>query len=210
MYDNRTEAGLLLARELKKFKDTDAVILAVPRGGVPVAYPVARELRLPLDLLLIKKLGHPFQPEYAIGAVSLTDTIIITHENVPDDYIEEATVRIRKRLNEMYHKFRGNNPPEKLKGRTVIIVDDGIATGRTLMSGILSIRKSEPAKIVIAVPVASKQAVASLAGIVDEIVCPLIPELFYGVGNFYRDFSQTTDEEVKSYLSELQTHTSHT
>jgi putative phosphoribosyl transferase len=203
MYTDRIEAGMILAEELEKYKNEDAVIMAVPRGGVPVAYPIARQLGFPLDLVLIKKLGHPLHKEYAIGAVNLSDIILEPHEDVPASYIEEETIRIRKRLQKMYQHFKGNKPSEKITGKTVIIVDDGIATGRTLASAVDLIKKSNPAKIVIAVPVASKKAIKNLSTHVDEIICPLVPEEFYGVGRFYEDFTQSNDEEVLDYLLRL-------
>src|SRR5438105_4272938 len=131
MYTDRIEAGIILAKELEKYKNEDAVIMAVPRGGVPVAFQIAKHLGFPLDLVLIKKLGHPLHPEYAIGAVSLSQRILIPHEGVPESYIEKETVNIRERLKKMYRHFKGNEPPENITDKTVIIVDDGIATGRT-------------------------------------------------------------------------------
>jgi putative phosphoribosyl transferase len=204
MYTDRIQAGLALAAALKKFKGTKAVILAVPRGGVPVAYVIAKQLNLPLDIVLIKKLGHPQHPEYAIGAVNISDRILVHHEGVSDEYIEEQTLRIRERLRQMYHRFRGNKPEVNITGKIALIVDDGIATGRTLASAVSLTRKSKPSEIVIAVPVASERAVKYLSAYADEIICPLVPEEFFGVGAFYEDFSQTTDEEVTEYLEQLQ------
>ena len=200
MYHDRIDAGLILAKALQKYKNDPGVVLAVPRGGVPIAYIVARELGFPIDLLLTKKIGHPANNEYAIGAVSLTDSYIVPHENIPPDYIDKETKRIRKRLKEMYIKFMGDKEPESLKNKTVIVIDDGIATGNTLLSTINMLRKSNPSKIIIAVPVASESAIEKLSNFVDEIVCPLIPEIFFGVGAFYETFEQVSDEEVMSYL----------
>ncbi len=200
MYHDRIDAGLILAKALQKYKNDPGVVLAVPRGGVPIAYIVARELGFPIDLLLTKKIGHPANNEYAIGAVSLTDNYIVPHENIPPDYIDKETKRIRKRLKEMYIKFMGDKEPESLKNKTVIVIDDGIATGNTLLSTINMLRKSNPSKIIIAVPVASESAIEKLSNFVDEIVCPLIPEIFFGVGAFYETFEQVSDEEVMSYL----------
>lgn len=203
MYYDRLEAGYVLAKALLKYKNDPGVVLAVPRGGVPIAYVVATELGFPLDLLLTKKIGHPANNEYAIGAVSLTDRFLVPHEGIPDIYIEKETMRIRKRLKEMYHKFMGNKDPEPLKGKTVIVIDDGIATGNTLMSTVNVLRKNEPAKIVIAVPVASQHAIERLSREVDEIVCPLVPKIFLGVGSFYENFEQLSDEDVMHYLHKL-------
>jgi predicted phosphoribosyltransferase len=203
MFRNRTEAGLLLAAKLKKYKNTPGVVLAVPRGGVPVAYAVAKELGFPIEVILTKKIGHPVNKEYAIGAASLTDYFIVPHDNVTDEYIEKELQRIRRRLKEMYTKFMGDKEPENLKGKTVILVDDGIATGNTLLGTVNVLRKSNPGKIVIGVPVASKSAVQKLLKEVDEVVAVMIPEEFYGVGAFYDDFEQVSDEEVMFYLDKL-------
>ena len=175
----------------------------MPRGGVPVAYAVAKELGFPIEVILTKKIGHPFNKEYAIGAASLTDYFIIPHENVTEDYIQYELKRIRSRLKEMHTRFMGDKEPESLKGKTVIVIDDGIATGNTLMGTIHVLRKSNPGKIVIGVPVASKSAVQKLSKEVDEIIAVMIPEPFYGVGAFYEDFEQVSDDEVMFYLDQL-------
>ncbi len=200
MFQDRIEAGLLLADKLKKYKNDPGVVLAVPRGGVPVAYAVAKELGFPLELILTKKIGHPMNKEYAIGAASLTDYFILPHENVSDEYIEQELKRVRLRLKEMYVRFMGDKEPENLEGKTVIVIDDGIATGNTLMGTVNVLRKSNPGKIVIGVPVAARDAVNKLSKVVDEVVAVLIPDQFYGVGAFYEDFEQVSDEEVLFYL----------
>lgn len=203
MFQNREEAGLLLANKLKKFKNKEGVILAVPRGGVPVAYEVAKELGLPLEVIMTKKIGHPGNKEYAIGAASLTDYFVIPHDNVSEEYVETEVKIIRNRLKEMYRKFMGDREPENLKGKTVIVIDDGIATGNTLLGTINVLRKSNPLSIIIAVPVASVAAIEKLSKEADEMVVVLIPEKFYGVGSFYEDFEQVSDEEVIFYLDKL-------
>ena len=190
----------MLAAKLKKYKGDPGVILAVPRGGVPVAYEVAKELGLPLEIVLTKKIGHPMNKEYAIGAASLTDYFVIPHEFVYDEYINSEVEKIRSKLKEMYVKFMGNKEPESLAGKTVIVIDDGIATGNTLLGTISVLRKANPAKIVIAVPVASAIAVDKLSQEVDEVITVFIPEEFHGVGAFYDDFEQVSDEEVLYYL----------
>ncbi|MBN8852059.1 MAG: phosphoribosyltransferase [Sphingobacteriales bacterium 50-39] len=200
MFTDRIEAGRLLAEKLKKYQGQAGVILAVPRGGVPVAYAVAKELGLPLDLVLTKKIGHPMNREYAIGAVSLTDSFVIPHRGVSQFYIDREIKTIRERLKEMYRKFMGDKEPESLAGKTIIVIDDGIATGNTLMGTINMLRKDRPSKIVIAVPVASESAVQKLSEVADELVVVSIPEEFYGVGAFYENFEQVSDEEVIYYL----------
>jgi len=203
MFRDRSEAGLLLAQKLKKYKNVPGIVLAVPRGGVPVAYEVAKELGFPIEVILTKKIGHPGNKEYAIGAASLTDYFVIPHENVTQKYIEQELVRIRTRLKEMYLRFMGDKDPENLEGKTVIVIDDGIATGNTLLGTIQVLKKSNPGKIIIGVPVASESAVRKLSKEVDEVVAVFIPDEFYGVGAFYEDFAQVTDEEVMFYLDKL-------
>lgn len=200
---NRIEAGKQLAGRLKKYKNDPVILLAVPRGGVPVAYAVAKETGLPLELILTKKIGHPGNKEYAIGAASLTDYFIIPHENVSQDYIKKEVERIRRRLKEMYVNFKSTLDFGSLYGKTVIIIDDGVATGNTLLATVKLIRKSNPAKIVIAVPVASESAVQKLTEEADEVITLFIPTVFYGVGAFYDNFEQVSDEEVLFYLNQL-------
>lgn len=203
MFLNRIEAGLLLAAKLKKYKNDPGIVLAVPRGGVPVAYAVAKELNFPVEVILTKKIGHPMNKEYAIGAASLTDYFVVPHENVSQEYIEQELQKIRKTLREMDTRFRGNTVPVNLKDKTVIVIDDGIATGNTLMAIIHVLRKSNPGKIIIGVPVASRSAVVKLSEVADEVVAVLIPDKFHGVGAFYEDFEQVSNEEVLAYLTKL-------
>lgn len=203
MFRDRLDAGRQLAVKLIQYKNEPGVILAIPRGGVPVAFELAKEFKMPLELVLTKKIGHPGNKEYAIGAASLYDYFIVPHENVTAQYIEEELVNIRSRLNEMSRKFIKGKSPIQLKGKTIIIVDDGIATGNTLMGTVNLLKKSNPKKIVIAVPVASKIAFYKLSKEVDEIVALLIPEIFNGVWEFYEDFQQVTDEEVIELLDKI-------
>ena len=203
MFQNRSEAGMLLASKLRKYQNIPGVLLAVPRGGVPVAYEVAKELNMPLEVILVKKLGHPLNKEYAIGAVSLKDMFVIPHENVTDFYIQKQVEKIRLRLQEMQEKFMGEKEPENIQGRTIIIIDDGVATGNTLLATIRLLRKEKPLKIVVAVPVISKSAARKITLAADELIAVLIPETFYGVGQFYDDFTQVSDDEVVTYLQKL-------
>lgn len=203
MFRDRLEAGFLLAEELQNYKNEPAVVLAVPRGGVPVAYAVALQLGLPVEIILTKKIGHPTNKEYAIGAASLTDHFVIPHDNVSEAYIQEELKNIRTRLAEMQTRFMGDKEPENLSGKTVIIIDDGIATGNTMLGTIRLLRKKNPGKIVIAVPVASENAVNKLSKEADDVVAVYIPHSFSGVGAFYEDFEQVSDIEVKFYLDKL-------
>lgn len=203
MFANRIEAGLILAQHLKKYKNSEGLVLAIPRGGVPVAYSVAKELGLPVDLIFTKKIGHPFNKEYAIGAASLSDYFIIPHEDVSESYVQQELKNVRARLKDMYKKIMGETEPQNLKGKTVLLIDDGIATGNTLLATIKLLRKSKPGKLVVAVPVAPDAAIQKLSKEVDEIVTVITPVKFRGVGAFYQDFSQVTDEEVMLYLGKL-------
>lgn len=203
MFQNRSEAGMLLASKLRKYENIPGVLLAVPRGGVPVAYEVAKELNMPLEVILVKKLGHPLNKEYAIGAVSLNDMFVIPHEEVTDFYIQKQVEKIRHRLLEMQKKFMGEKKPENIQGKTIIIIDDGVATGNTLLATIRLLKKEKPAKIVVAVPVISRSAAQKIGLEADELIAVLIPETFYGVGEFYDDFTQVSDDEVVDYLQKL-------
>ncbi|MDE3212659.1 MAG: phosphoribosyltransferase [Bacteroidota bacterium] len=202
-FKDRIEAGSLLAVKLKRDSYLNGLVLAVPRGGVPVAYQVANELGLPLELVLIKKIGHPSNKEYAIGAASLSDYFVIPHEGVSESYIQDELLKIRERLKVMKMRFMGDRDLASLEGKNLIVVDDGIATGNTLMATIKLLKKSKPLRIVIAVPVTSREAMHKLSRIVDEVVAVMVPLNFHGVGAFYEDFGQVTDEEVLEYLNLL-------
>jgi putative phosphoribosyl transferase len=136
MFKNRLDAGYQLAEKLKKYRNDPAIVLAIPRGGVPVAYIIAKELGFPIEIVLTKKIGHPLNKEYAIGAASLQDYFVIPHEGVSDIYIQKELTRIRNRLKEMYTRFMGNDDPQPLEGKTILVIDDGIATGNTLLGTI--------------------------------------------------------------------------
>ncbi|MCF3107673.1 phosphoribosyltransferase [Niabella sp. CC-SYL272] len=200
MFKDRTEAGSLLAVQLKKYKNEPGIVLAIPRGGIPVACIVAKQLKFPMSVVLTKKIGHPLNKEYAIGAASLTDYFLVPHENVSEQYIQEELKSIRIALNQMHEKLMGKRPPEKLEGKTLIVVDDGIATGSTMLATINLLRHSNPRKIIIAVPVASQNAIQKLSKQADEVVTVLSPEVFSGVGAFYNDFTQVSDTEAISCM----------
>lgn len=201
MFQDRIDAGLALSRYLQHYKNVDGVTLAVPRGGVPVAFPVARLLHLPLQIILSKKIGHPLHKEFAIGAVSLTGQIISPNAFATEEYIQQETVHIREQLKASYAQYMGDKKPIPLKNKIVIIIDDGIATGYTLLSTIEMIRNEAPKKIVVAVPVASKQAAIKISEVADEFICVWIPSRFHSVGEFYEDFLQVSDEEVIQMLN---------
>jgi predicted phosphoribosyltransferase len=204
MFQNRSEAGRLLAARLRKYQNSPGVLLAVPRGGVPVAYEVAKELNMPLEVILVKKLGHPLNKEYAIGAVGLKHSFVVPHDDVSDAYISSQTEKIRSRLMDMKMKFIGDREPEDTAGKVLIVIDDGIATGNTLLATLSILKKSRPAKIIVAAPVISKSAAQKLSTEADELIAVLIPASFHGVGEFYEDFTQVSDDEVVACLQKLQ------
>lgn len=196
MFKNRQDAAQQLADKLSKYKDDKGVVLSVPRGGVPVGYEIAQNLDWPLDIVLSKKIGHPTNKEYAIGAVSLTGQIINQDVPVSRDYIEDETARIRTELQNKYHKYMDDKAPEQVTNKTVILTDDGVATGHTLLSTIDLIKRDKPARIVVAIPVSSPEALRKIEERVDEVICLAAPVNFRSVGQFYETFGQTTDEEV--------------
>jgi len=200
---NRYDADMQLATRLEKYKNEDGVILAVPRGGVPIGYYLAKHLDFNLDLLMTKKLGHPANEEFAIGAVGIESIIIEEAYQIPKEYIQQQTKRIRQELIERYRKFMGNREPTVLRNKIVIVVDDGVATGRTILATLKMLRSKEPRKLIVAVPVASREAAKKIKKEVDDFICLYTPEPFFGVGRFYEDFSETSDEEVILLLKEL-------
>lgn len=201
MLKDRIEAGLLLSEKLKKYQSSNSVVLAVPRGGVPVAAIIAKSLHLPLDIVLSKKIGHPYNKEFAIGAVSMDSMVIDEHPDVSKAYIETEIARLRKLMQEKYEIYMGNRTPLEIKGKNVIIVDDGIATGNTLLVSINMLRKRNPAKIIVAVPVIPFDTVPIFKKNTDEFVYLIASKYFMGVGGFYEDFNQVEDAEVIQLLN---------
>lgn len=206
MFIDRLDAGRQLAEKLKIFRNESCVILGVPRGGVPVANEISRLLEMPLDILPVKKIGHPVNKEYAIGAVGPEHEYIIPHADVSDHYIESEKIAVRKRLKEMQEKFTGTGNPTGITGKTAIIVDDGIATGNTIMAGIRGIREQGPGKIIVATPVISRQAYDKISLEADEVIILHMPDYFGGVGAFYTNFPQVSDEEVIAILNDNRGH----
>jgi predicted phosphoribosyltransferase len=201
MLKDRIEAGLLLSEKLKKYQNSNTIVLAVPRGGVPVAAIIAKSLYLPLDIVLSKKIGHPYNKEFAIGAVSMDSTIVDEHSDVPQEYVQKEIVRLRKLMQEKYEIYMGNRPRLDIKDKNVIVVDDGIATGNTLLVSINMLRKQSPAKIIVAVPVIPYDTVKVFEKNTDEFIYLISSKNFRGVGGFYEDFNQVEDDEVIKLLS---------
>ena len=217
MFDDRIDAGRRLAEKLLHLKDgylKDGwpIVLALPRGGVPVAAEIARALSAPLDLVLVRKIGAPFQPELAIGAIAeagagqdaapelVTDANLIRQLGVPADYVEETRQEALAEIARRQDLYRGGRAPPDLAGRTVILVDDGIASGATMRAALRAVRRQKPKRLVLAVPVAPADSLNELRKEADEIVCLSVPGDFYAVGQFYRNFRQTGDSEVTALL----------
>ena len=199
---DRKDAALRLANELKKYKDTDTIVLAIPRGGVPIGYFIAQKLNVPLEIILSKKIGHPNNPEYAIGSVSLQGVVVDENFSIMfKDYINQETKRILNDLKLKFAIYMGNHKPADLFNKTVIIVDDGIATGNTMTATILTVKKSNPKEIIVAVPVSPKDTASEMKELVDEFICLYEAEEFFGVGQFYDEFTQVSDEEVIRLLN---------
>ena len=198
---NRTDAAVRLLAELDFLKGEDGLVLAVPRGGVPLGRIIADGLGWPLVPLLIKKIGHPANPEFAIGAVTLEGAFTEDHPaDVDPEFLKEEILRLRKLLSDRQRQLLHGREPENCRGRTVLLVDDGAATGKTLLAGIQLLRAQLPLKIIVAVPVASADAATRLRSAADRLVCLLTPEDFFGVGQFYQEFPQVEDEEVERLL----------
>lgn len=206
-FANRAEAGRLLAARLMRYAGAaDAVVLALPRGGVPVAYEVAAALNIPLDVFLVRKIGVPFHPELAMGAVATGGTYIVNRDVVDAIGIasDEFLAAFEKEWDELRRReaaYRHGRPQLDLGGKTAILVDDGLATGSTMRVAIDAVRRQHPARMVMAVPVAPAETLAELAGSVDEVVCPLTPEPFHAVGAHYADFGQVSDDDVRETLA---------
>lgn len=202
MFVNRTEAGKLLSEKLLQYKGTNAVVLAIPRGGVPVGYEIAKRLQLPLGILLSKKIGHPANKEYAVGSVSLDSVIVNEHIQLPEEYITNEIARLRKVLLEKQRLYMGNDEFPNVEGKNIIVVDDGIATGSTVLVSIAMLRKKNTGKIIVAVPVVPSDNVALFREKADEFVYLLAPDYFEAVGAFYEVFQQVEDKEVIQLLND--------
>lgn len=204
---DRREAGALLAGRLKAYSDSDALVLALPRGGVPVAYEIAHALHLPLDVFLVRKLGVPGQQELAMGAIAVGNMTVLNQELIHKLHIDQAQIDevIQKEQQELRRRvnlYRQHTAFPTLENQTIILVDDGMATGATMQVAITALRQHKPSRIIIAIPVAAKDTIAKMSNLADQIICPFIPAHFQAVGAFYDNFQQVSDEEVITLLSE--------
>ena len=209
IFPNRAEAGRRLAESLSAYRGCDdAIVLGLPRGGVPVAYEVARQLGLPLDVFVVRKLGVPGYEELAMGAIA-SGNVSVLNEDVmralpnPEAILEVVMAQEKVELERREARYRQDRPAPVLRGRIVILVDDGLATGATMRAAAAALRKQGVARIVVAVPVGAPETCHELASEVDEVICAIMPASFHGVGQFYEDFSQTTDEEVRGLLARV-------
>ncbi len=197
---SREDAGKRLANELKDYTD-NALILAIPNGGVAIGRVVADELHLPLDIVLTKKIGHPHDEEFAIGAVSTRHVVLDEVEGVDKAYVDHTIKRLQKQLQERYHQFK-KEAPLPLEGKTVIIVDDGIATGNTVMVAVHVAKDAKAKKVIVATPVGPKESLMRLHVEADDVICLHCPENFMAVAQFYKEFQHVTDKEVKELLAQ--------
>lgn len=214
-FRDRSEAGQVLAQELRAYAGReDVIVLALPRGGVPVAFEVARALQAPLDVFVVRKLGVPGHEELAMGAIAsggvlVLEPTVIEDLAIPPDVVADVAAREEQERLRREREYRGDRPEPDVRGRTVILVDDGLATGSTMRAAVAALRKLQPARIVVAVPVAAPSACADLAPEVDDIVCARTPEPFRSVGSWYLEFSQTTDDEVRELLARAEHEMAH-
>ncbi|MBD2449430.1 phosphoribosyltransferase [Nostoc sp. FACHB-152] len=206
-FRNRAEAGKLLAQQLTIYaKCKEVLVLGLPRGGVPVAFEIANSLNAPLDICLVRKLGVPNHEELAMGAIATGGVRVLNYDvinslGIDHKIIDEVTAKEMRELQRRDRAYRGDRPLPEVKNRTVILVDDGIATGSTMLAAIAILQPQRPQRIVVAVPVAPPSTCEQLQAEVDEIVCLVMPESLYAIGIWYEDFSQTTDAEVRELLA---------
>jgi putative phosphoribosyl transferase len=207
-FRDRTQAGQILAAQLAVYANRpDVLVLAFPRGGVPVAFEVARALHAPLDVIIVRKLGVPGEEELAMGAIASGGVRVLNDDvvqllGISEKEINRVAAHEQREVERRERLYRGDRPAYEVHGRTVILVDDGIATGATMRAAVAAVRQQQPARIVIAIPVAASSTCEEFVGEVDELVCVLRPEAFFAVGFWYEHFSQTTDEEVRDLLQQ--------
>lgn len=207
MFRDRRHAGEVLASELAEYRgQPDAVLLALPRGGVPVAAAIARNLHLPLDVLPVHKIGAPIQPEYAVGAVASDGLVVLDEEAIAAMHISQADLdsviaREQEELLRREREYRDGRPALTLDGKTAILIDDGLATGYTMLVAVHAAQRERAAKVVVAVPVAPQETIDRLRKEADEVVCAYVPPRLLAVGQFYENFGQVSDEEVRADLA---------
>jgi predicted phosphoribosyltransferase len=212
LFRDRSDAGRLLAARLLAYAGRpDVIVLALPRGGVPVGAEVARALRAPLDVFLVRKLGLPGQEELAMGAIATGGVRVVNDEvvrrlRIGPDVIDAVSRQELQELRRREHRYRGDRPAPDVRGRTVILVDDGLATGSTMRAAVAALRRQGPAKVIVAVPVGAPETCEDFRRDADEVICARTPDPFYAVGLWYEDFSQTSDDEVRELLRAADPH----
>ena len=208
-YVNRSEAGKLLADALQSYaKQADIIVLALPRGGVPVGFEVAKALNVPLDLMLVRKLGVPGRSELAMGAIASGDARILNQDvirayNISAEAIDQVVTDEKKELQRRYQAYRDDLPVPELKNRCVILVDDGVATGATMRAAVAALRQTGASKIIVAVPIGAPETLELLRNEADKVICLAVPDMLFSIGQWYRDFTQVSDEEVCNLLASI-------
>ena len=208
-FHDRTEAGQFLAEKLEAYSNRpDVLVLALPRGGVPVAAEVAKKLNVPLDVFMVRKLGLPGHPELAMGAIATGGVRVLNGDvvdsmRISDSVIDAVTAQEQQELERRERAYRDDLPPPEVQGKTVILVDDGIATGSTMIAAVAALRQLETGHIIVAAPVIARSTYDQVHDAADEVVAVIVPQEFHGVGQWYADFSQTTDDEVRQLLAQL-------
>jgi putative phosphoribosyl transferase len=206
IFNDRQDAGLQLAKSLIKYKNQpNTIVVGLPRGGVVLAFEVAKALNLPLDITCPRKISAPFNPEFAIGAITETgeglfNEVILRQLQIPEAYLNEAIKTEKKEAQDRLEKFRGNKAPRIYKDKVIILIDDGLATGSTMKAAILSMRAAGCSQIIVAIPVSPFETLRDITAIVDEVICLHTPSFFQAVGQFYKNFNQTNDTEVIELL----------
>ena len=214
-FRDRVEAGRMLATTLQEYANRgDVVVLALPRGGVPVGFEVAKALHAPLDVFVVRKLGLPEQEELAMGAISSGGVRVLNRDllralRIPEEVVDQITQEEQRELERREREYRDERSPVDVRGKTVILVDDGLATGSSMRVAALALKEKGPAQVVVAVPVAPADTCAELQSVADKVVCAVTPQPFLGVGQWYEDFSQTSDEEVRELLRRAATFPAH-
>jgi putative phosphoribosyl transferase len=214
-FRDRTEAGRMLATTLEEYANRDdVVVLALPRGGVPVGFEVAKALNAPLDVFVVRKLGLPGQEELAMGAIASGGARVLNRDliralNIPEEVLDEVTREEQRELERREREYRDGRPPIDVRGKTVILVDDGLATGSSMRVAVLALKQKQSEQVIVAVPVAPADSCAEMQSVADKVVCAVTPQPFWGVGQWYEDFSQTSDEEVRELLKRAASFSAH-
>lgn len=195
------DAAKVVSNRLDKYKNEDCIVMAIPRGGIPVGYQIARQLQVPLDISLLRRIGHPSNHEFTIGAVNMNDYFVTKHDNVPQDYIHHQVEKLHDQIQKEYQKITGHHTFSGVDNKTVILTDDGNAKLSTILANIRLLRKEKPKKIVLAIPVAPYRTICKLEKYVDELICPIKPDEVGKVDKYYQQFELVSDDEIVKFLA---------